>query len=112
MLAATLILAIMVLRPVPSIAEKEALATTGVITEIFEDNKDIFFTLHSSDRLFYINRGIDQGFNVSHFQQTLIGKREEIKYPSYWTPLDWRGQIKHLSQLSLYQAIVFSEFKN
>ncbi|GGF49416.1 hypothetical protein [Echinicola rosea] len=105
-------LALMALRPVPKITEKEALITTGIITEISATPyKDILIKLNNTDTFFYINRGVDLGLKHDVLEKKLLGNTVQIKYPAYWTPLDWQGKSKHLSQITLGNEIIFTELK-
>jgi len=34
-----------------------------------------------------------------------------VKYPKYWTPLDWNDKIKHISKVEFNNEILFNELK-
>ena len=99
------------LRPVPIIAEEEALSTHAVVAGIYESGyQDITIQLEGNPQQFYINRGIEQGLRIDDLKRKLIGKEVTIKYPKYWTPLDWNNHHKHLSKIETEQEVIFSEF--
>lgn len=114
-LISTLILiaiSIAIFRPVPIVPENEALVESGKVKSIFEAGvKDVVFILEDNKRRFYINRGLENGLELDTLREKLIGKKVIIKYPDYWTPLDWNDKVKHLSKLELNGEIIFDELK-
>ncbi|HLT33232.1 MAG TPA: hypothetical protein VKZ98_05525 [Aquaticitalea sp.] len=107
---AVVITAVLVLRPVPIISENEAITETGIVSDIYEDgDNDIVFRLENNERIFYINRGLQNGLEINTLKEKLIGNPIILKYPKYWTPLDWNDKIKHLSKVAFKDEIVFNE---
>ncbi len=105
-----IILAVLALRPVPIIAEDEAIAETGIVSTIFEGGEnDVIFKLSNSERLFYINRGLEQNLSLEDLRYELIGKEVVFKYPDYWTPLDWNKRVRHLSKVEVGEEVIYSE---
>ena len=76
------------------------------------ENKDVIFVLENNDRTFYINRGQEMGLEISELQRKLIGDEIVIKYPKYWTPLDWNNKIRHISKVEFDDEVLFNELKN
>ena len=106
------VVAVLVLRPVPIVSEDKAIVETGIVANIFEAGvKDVVFMLEDIPRKFYINRGLEQGLNLEDLKNRLIGKEIILKYPKYWTPLDWNHRIKHVSKLEFNGEVLFNELK-
>ena len=103
---------LLILRPVPIVAESEALTIKGVVTYIYEGGiKDVVFRIKETETIYYINRGLENGLDLAELKEKLIGKEVTIKYPKYWTPLDWDNNIKHLSKLEFEGEVIFNELK-
>jgi len=104
--------AILILRPVPIVSEGEALVEKGIVNNIFEGGvKDIVIRLENNDRLYYINRGVEIGLNLEELRSKIVGNEVVLKFPKYWTPLDWNNKIRHLSKVELNNEIIFNELK-
>src|SRR5690606_25066073 len=83
-----IVFAAFTLRPVPIPAEKDCLVVTGVVEQITEGGvKDIVFKLKDNNNLYYINRGLENGFTLEGITKELKGKEVIIKYPDYWSLL-------------------------
>lgn len=107
-----LLLAVLIFRPVPIVAEEEAIVVQGTVSSIYESGvKDISIKLKDVPTLFYINRGLEQGLIIDSLRKKLLKKSVTIKYPDYWTPLDWNNRIKHISKLEFNQEVLFNELK-
>ena len=102
----------MSLRPVPIIEESEAESISGVVEHIYEAGiKDAVFVIRDAESRFYINRGFERGLNLNDLKTNLIGKEVTLKYPKYWTPLDWGRTSIHASKLEHEGVVLFNEFK-
>ena len=61
----------------------------GNISKIYESGiKDVVFELENNKSTFYINRGLENKFNLETLKKELIGKKVSINYLIGWTPLD------------------------
>ena len=106
------IVAIFIFRPVPIVTEDKALVETGVVAKIKEGGvKDVVIRLKDNNRIFYINRGLEKGLDLEDLSGRLIGNEVTVKYPKYWTPLDWNDKIKHISKLEINGEVIFDEFR-
>jgi hypothetical protein len=104
--------AISIFRPVPIVEEHKALQDEGYVTDIFAtSNYDIFFKITDSDKVYYINRGLERGLHLDTLKAKLLGKKVILKYPKYWTPLDWDDDHKHISKVETCDEIIFNEFR-
>jgi len=101
---------IAILRPVPIVKESEAITEKVVVSYVYEGGvKDVCFRVKDSDRVYYINRGLEGGLVLSDLKEKLMGKEVTFKYPEYWTPLDWNNRIKHLSKVEYGGEVIFNE---
>lgn len=108
-----LIIAILIFRPVPIVSEDRTISESGIVTEIYSNKgNDIIFIMENTERKFYINRGLENGLELNNLKEKLIGNSIVVKYPKYWTPLDWNNSIRHISKVEFNDEIVFNELKN
>ena len=107
-----LIIAVLIFRPVPIVTEKNTISESGIVKEIYANKgNDIIFILENVQRRFYINRGLEMGLELTDLKKRLIGNSIVVKYPKYWTPLDWNDKIKHISKVEFNHEILFNELK-
>ncbi len=112
LIALFFVAAIAIFRPVPIVTEDKALVETGVVAMIKEGGvKDVVIRLEGNKRVFYINRGLENGLNLDELKEKLIGNEITVKYPKYWTPLDWNDRIKHISKVEIGDEVIFDEFR-
>jgi len=108
----TLILAVLVLRPVPIVEEKDAIMVKGVVVGVYDGGvNDVFFRLSGDNVRYYINRGTELGLNIDSLKKKLIGNQVVLKFPDYWTPLDWNNKIRHLSKVEFDKEVIFNELR-
>ena len=65
---------------------------------------DMVFSDSNGDR-YYINRGLEQDLNLETLNTKVLNKTVTLHLPKLWT-----GISKHISQLSVDDKIVFTEF--
>lgn len=108
-----IIFAVLIFKPVPIVSENKTISENGIVKEIYSNEEnDIIFELENIERKFYINRGLESGLELNHMKEKLIGNSITLKYPKYWTPLDWNNSIKHISKVEFNHEIIFNELKN
>ena len=107
-----LIFAVLIFRPVPMVSESKAISKIGIVKEIYSNKgNDVIFVLENTERRFYINRGLENGLELDNLKEKLIGNSIVLKYPKYWTPLDWNNSVRHISKVEFKNEIVFNELK-
>ena len=107
-----LIIAVLIFRPVPIVSESKAISEIGIVKEIYSNKgNDVIFVMLNTDRKFYINRGLENGLELNNLKEKLIGNSIVMKYPKYWTPLDWNNSIRHISKVEFKNEIIFNELK-
>lgn len=105
-------LGILALKPVPIINEDEAKTVEGFVVDIHEGGvKDVVFKLRDDNTSYYINRRLESGMEIAALKERLIGNRITLKYPDYWTPLDWNKSSRHISKLEFNKEVLFNEFR-
>ena len=107
------IIAVLIFRPVPIVSESKAISEIGIVKEIYTNKgNDVIFIMLNTERKFYINRGLEYGLELNNLKEKLIGNLIVMKYPKYWTPLDWNNSIRHLSKVEFKNEIIFNELKS
>ncbi|MFY0604576.1 MAG: hypothetical protein JXQ93_11535 [Flavobacteriaceae bacterium] len=105
-------IAILIFRPVPIVSESQAVTEMGVVSEIYSNKgNDVIFVIKNKQRRFYINRGLENGLELDSLKEMLIGNSIVVKYPKYWTPLDWNNSSRHISKVEFNGKILFNELK-
>ena len=108
---AFILMVLLIFRPVNIRERADSLVQTGTVQDIFEGgDKDIVFKLYETTTLFYINRGLEQGFTIEGLKHRLLDKDVTIRYPDHWTPFDPGRSSMHLSELEYNNEILFSEY--
>ena len=106
------IMAVLIFRPVPIVSEDKAISESGIVKEIYSNKgNDVIFVMENTERRFYINRGLENGLELNNLKEKLIGNEIVVKYPNYWTPLDWNNSVIHISKVEFNDEIVFNELK-
>ena len=106
------IMAVLIFRPVPIVSENKAISESGIVKEIYSNKgNDVIFVMENTERRFYINRGLENGLELNNLKEKLIGNEIVMKYPKYWTPLDWNNSVIHISKVEFNDEIVFNELK-
>lgn len=103
---------IAVFRPVPIVAESECEVVSGIVTKIYEGGeKDAVFLIQGDKTRYYINRGLENGLTLDGLRAELIQESVTFKYPRYWTPLDPKKTIRHVSKVEIGEKVIFDETK-
>ena len=106
------LIAVLIFRPVPIVPESMAISEIGIVKEIYSNKgNDVIFIMLNTDRKFYINRGLENGLELNNLKEKLIGNSIVMKYPKYWTPLDWNNSIRHISKVEFKNEVIFNELK-
>ncbi len=109
-IAICVVLSILVLKPVPIQDEKDCLKITSTVAEIHEGgDKDVVFKLKDHKVIFYVNRGLERGLDLSMLQSSLTNQEITITYPNYWTPLNLRNSVRHVSKIDFQGRTIFTE---
>ena len=105
---------LIIIRPVPIPSdEKDLLKIEGTVAEIYEGGvKDANFKLKEfPNKVFYFNRGLENGLDLNNLKSRLLDKEVVLKYPKYWTPLVLFNRTRHASILEFKGEVLYSELK-
>lgn len=72
---------------------------------------DITFHMENDgSKSYYINRGIENGLNVTQLEKDLIGKNITIFYhKNSWNIINFRDQARHICELRTTDKIYYTE---
>src|SRR5690606_4081392 len=106
-----LVLAVMSLIPIYNPTLNNSQITTGKVELIAEEGGpfDIQVHLDNDDRIYYINRGAENGLDPAELNKTLAGDEIELHYANHWTPLDPFGKMKHIIRISQDGNVFYDE---
>jgi hypothetical protein len=106
------ILLVLVLMPVNTSAEN-SIKVAGIVQSVSEGGtKDLVIQLKDDSLSYYINRGLENGFQLQKAKNDLVGKEIKIFYAKNWTPLAPFGTTnKHISHLATNESVLYSEWK-
>lgn len=107
-----IILIFLILKPINT-SKENSMKLSGKVESISEGGvKDMVFKLEGEKKLYYINRGFENGFELNKSRKNLIGKNVELYYSKHWTPLAPSGLSSfHITHLSCENKVVYSEWK-
>lgn len=98
------------LRPSPSVSAENAQFKKAVVKDITEGGiKDAVFHLEEDPHHYYINRGLENTFNLEDLKKQLVGQEVTFVYADHWTPLDWDNKSTHIARLELGGEIIYDE---
>ena len=104
------VLAFLALRPAPASELSSCETIQGIVADVqLGNSQEIVITLTNTDRVFYINRGQELGFDVNIIKDLILEEEVTLYYPHYWTPLDPTASIRNLTGIQLGDQLVFSE---
>ena len=92
-------------------SKENSIEITGIIKSVSEGGeKDLVFELENEETTYYINRGLENGFELDKSKSDFIGKKVTLNYAKNWTPLAPFGSTcKHITQISIDNKEVYSE---
>lgn len=83
----------------------------GIISEVSEGGvRDLCFRLKGDGRIFYVNRGLQNGFGLSKAKRDFTGREAIIYYlhlPTLLRPGDSGG---HMSRIVIDGKVIYTEF--
>jgi hypothetical protein len=100
------------LKPIDT-SKENSIEITGIIKSVSEGGaKDLVFELENEETSYYINRGLENGFELDKSKRDFVGKKVTLNYAKNWTPLAPLGTTcKHITQISIDSKEVYSEFE-
>ncbi len=107
-----LVFLLLLFRPV-SLSRNDSIQISGILesTSYDKNNHDLSIKIVGDNREFYINRALEKGIQPIEFGRSLDKKLLRFSYVDQWTFLDPLSQVRHITELSIGDSLVFSEFK-
>ena len=93
-------------------SKDNAIEVNGIVKSISEGGiKDLVFELKNDKITYYINRGLENGFDLKKAKANYLGKRATIHYIKSWTMLAPFGKTsENISQIAIDGKQIFSEW--
>lgn len=86
---------------------------TGIVESVSEGGaKDLVFKLNNDSLSYYINRGLENGFQLQKAKNDLIGKEIKIFYAKNWTPLAPLEQQINTSRIAQQMTVFYIQSGN
>ena len=93
------------------IPDNECEVIEGIVTGIGEGGvKDVIFTLAGTKNSFYINRGLENQFNLKDLEREILGKKVTILYSNHTNILSGKNPSRHIRKLKIGRNTFYSEF--
>jgi hypothetical protein len=93
-------------------SKENCVEVSGVVKSVSEAGvKDLVFELENDKIRYYINRGLENGFELQKVKADYLGKKAVINYVDSWTILAPLGTTsKHIAQISINGKEIYSEW--
>lgn len=103
---------VLVFRPVSAADESACNITSGILVQLHEGGtNDIVFRLKDNEKIYYINRGLEQGLTLEDLGEKLLDNEVKIWSARHWTPLDPKGKTNHICKVTYKDEVLFTEFE-
>lgn len=111
-MAGFVLLAFLVLTPVPSALPENCETIAGKVANIYSPCcEDVVIELESDGHRYHINRGLERGIELRAFDTQLLDKHVTLHYiRTHWSPLDPFGELRPVAQVVLGGEILYSTF--
>ncbi len=95
---------------VPSPTNNNTVTVKGTIENIYEGGiKDVVFKLKDDDRVYYINRGLENKFELKELKEAYIGRTLALTYINHNHIFKSLINNRHLSEVKSDNSIIYSE---
>lgn len=100
------------LRPIDT-SEANSSKVTGIVKSVSKGGaNDLVFELEGDKTTYYINRGLENGYDLKNAKSNYLGKKATINYSNQWTILAPFGtKSKHIFEITIDSLIIYSEWK-
>lgn len=90
-----------------NLSKKDSVEVSGFVDRLYEGGvKDLVFKLKDDSNTYYINRALENGFDLDDISAKLLGKEITL-----WHAKSRRGDGGHMMQLKHNDSIYYSEWK-
>ncbi|WP_333878207.1 hypothetical protein [Flavobacterium sp.] len=95
-------------------SKENAIVIVGKVKSVSEGGvKDLVFELENNSTAYYINRGLENGFELEDAKRQFTGKNITLFYADSWTPLAPFGTTsKHISHAIVNDTVVYNEWES
>lgn len=107
------LIAFFIIALIPVDTSKEnAVEVSGTVKSVSEDGvKDLVFELKNDPTTYYINRGLENGFELAKAKTDFEGQQITLFYADSWTPLAPFGTTsKHVSHAIVNEKVIYNEW--
>ncbi|WP_456441425.1 hypothetical protein [Psychroserpens sp.] len=92
-----------------NLSKDNSVEVTGIVDSLYEGGvKDLVFKLKKSETTYYINRALENGFDLKNTKSQLLNKQVTIWYAKHRSRPDGGG---HMVQLKYQDSIYYTEWK-
>lgn len=101
---------IVIVKASPINSKKEnSVEVTGIVDELYEGGvKDLVFKLKGSETIYYINRALENGFNLNEAKKEFLEKEVTLWYAKHVSRPNGGG---HMMQLQFQDSIYYTEWE-
>jgi hypothetical protein len=105
-----LALGFLMVNAVPTITEENTETLIGVVKRVYEPCcQDVVVEVAGENRVFYINRGMEEGIDPAAWNGQLKGKEVTLVFvPHNWNPLDPSGRMTTIAEIRQGDETLFS----
>lgn len=90
-----------------NLSKKDSVEVSGIVDRLYEGGvKDLVFKLKDDSNTYYINRALENGFDLDDINTTLLGKEITL-----WHAKSRSRDGGHMMQLKYNDSIYYSEWK-
>lgn len=101
-----------VFQPVPTASEANTLKAMGTVDQVFDVGaQNLIIMLEGNDQLFYIDTGSTDHFQLASLKSELRGKRVEVYYVKYWSPLESLSKLKRIAKVDVNRTTLYSQLE-
>ena len=90
-------------------SKDNSVEVTGIVDTLYEGGvKDLVFKLNDSETIYYINRALENGFDLETTKNQLLDKKITLWYAKHRSRPHGGG---HMMQLQYQDSIYYTEWK-
>ena len=88
-------------------SKDESLEVSGIVEELYEDGvKDLVFKLKDDSNIYYINRALENGFDLELIKTDLLGKKITL-----WHSDSRSKRSYHMLQFKRQDSVYYTEWE-
>ena len=101
---------IFIVKAGPADTRKEnSVEVSGIVSKVYEGGvKDLVFKLENDTNIYYINRALENGFDLKTIEKELLGKKVELWYAKHRSSPNGGG---HMTQIKFNDSLYYTEWQ-